>query len=145
MLRMTSLNPCVDHPILFLDPLLPTEPDPLSLTTLVGLRELLGPNVHVWREPRYLYGGQPAGPTSLPPGVPHLLAGALNASLLGPDLPDAVVRQRLAAGYYRVAVYGRLARSARFLAEATSRLTPDRVWAMLTGQPINEERVTQFV
>eukprot|EP00667_Euglena_gracilis_P002141 EG_transcript_2141 len=150
MMRMTSCGPCTHVPILFLDRLLPTAPDPTSLAVLAGLLELLGPTVHVWRQPKYLFADQPGGNLDSPPPALTLFTHCLNASLLQADLPDHIVAERLAAGYYKVVVYGQFRRSREFLREARAHLSQAHIWAVLPAGPLADHDdarpfVTQFV
>ena len=66
MMRAVGFDPCADGPLLFLDANAGDErclQDPVwhgcqdyqSNLALVGLKEVMGPNMDVWKEPTYMY------------------------------------------------------------------------------------------
>jgi len=157
MFASVHFSPCPFGPILFLDDSIETKPTPLSLMTLVGLRELAGRSLHVTHEPGYLYPGQrlpgnltpsPQKSRVKPPNdFRKLFEGALTDALRTNPLTKRQVGKNLANNYYTVVVYGNFENNRPFLDLVTSKLQPDRIWAVLgEGAPREEgPKYTQFV
>ena len=129
VMRSVGFDPCAEAPVLFLDADLPREADYLANMALVGLREVMGPNVHVWREPRYMYNNWTGNHKQLY-GNGFGYAYTIDAALMNRDIPNAVVRARLAAGAYKAVIYGNYERQTPFKTEVLRHMPPDRIWAL---------------
>eukprot|EP00667_Euglena_gracilis_P004550 EG_transcript_4571 len=131
-LRSVGLDPCRDVPVLFLDATLPSECDYQATSVVIGLRDLLGPNLHVWREPKYLYSNW-AGDHHQLYGNGFSYAFSVDGKLLSDDLTDETVVNRLRQKYYRAVVYGDYVRSLPFWDEVVAALPANRILAVHGG------------
>eukprot|EP00667_Euglena_gracilis_P008528 EG_transcript_8644 len=130
MMRAAGFDPCASGPVLFLDRYLARHIDYQANSVFAGLRDVLGPNLHVWQEPHYMYADWDGDYRKLY-GNGMGFAMALDPALHSPGVPDGEVVRRLRAGYYKLVVYGSVTRSAPFWAEVTAALPAARVWAVV--------------
>ena len=136
MLRAVRLDPCRDAPVLFLDTAVagPGGEDYLSMMILIGLRDVFGAAVHVYREPQYLYTGYAGDHTKLY-GNGFGYAFAINQTLMNPPIPAEEVRARLQRRYYKLVVYGNTRRSLPFYGAVQASMAPDCIW-LLNGDDV---------
>uniref|UniRef100_A0A7S1NA71 Uncharacterized protein n=1 Tax=Eutreptiella gymnastica TaxID=73025 RepID=A0A7S1NA71_9EUGL len=132
MFRAVQFNPCTETPILFLDDSVPDIPDYLSNTILIGLLDVLGPEVHIWKQVPYLYVdyNKPFRPTH---GNGFGYAFTVHPHFRRRNLPVHLVKTRLREKYYKAVVYGNYGRSIPFWHEVVASLPRNRIWA-INGQ-----------
>lgn len=96
--------------VLFVDPALPDQPDYLSLMTLVGLKQVLGPDVAEWRTTEYLYADHRHDPSRLY-GRGFGYEGVLPPSARGRHHPEADLGALLVRTRPALVVFGSIARA----------------------------------
>ena len=129
MFRSVGFDPCAETPVLFLDASAPKRTDYMSNFILIGLQDVLGPAVHVWRPVDYLYTDYGKNHRYLY-GNGFTYAYTLHPSLRQSPITDQQVRKRLQAKYYKAVMFGSYGRSIPFWKEVVRSLPRNRIWAV---------------